>query len=254
MKFTAKQLNKLSTKHEKEMNKEKKKIKQAIDKGNLEGAKIYAENTIRKKNESLQMLQLASRIDGVASKLQSISASGVRKGCFGRTPGSPCLVRSPADAIGQQLGVAMQSMDTMQIAQSMDQFERQLNDLDVQGTMIGTVMDSSTANSTPVDEVDSLISQVADEAGMSLADKFPEMVQGDAAAAAQPAERSQVCHCPHHPSCDLGRFQPAHSLLTVRIPDDELATIGLSSKAHTTWVLQMPAMVAAARCGSSAGV
>ena len=43
-------------------------------------------------------------------------------------------------AISQQLGVAMQSMDTMQIAQSMDQFERQLNDLDVQGTMIGTVM------------------------------------------------------------------------------------------------------------------
>lgn len=105
-------------------------------------------------------------------------------------------------AISQQLGVAMQSMDTMQIAQSMDQFERQLNDLDVQGTMIGTVMDSSTANSTPVDEVDSLISQVADEAGMSLADKFPEMVQGDAAAAAQPAERSQVCHCPRRPLCE----------------------------------------------------
>ena len=99
MKFTAKQLNKLSTKHEKEMNKEKKKIKQAIDKGNLEGAKIYAENTIRKKNESLQMLQLASRIDGVASKLQSISAQrGVRgSAVFGRIAWLTMpLSRSPA--------------------------------------------------------------------------------------------------------------------------------------------------------------
>ena len=142
-------------------------------------------------------------------------------------------------AISQQLGVAMQSMDTMQIAQSMDQFERQLNDLDVQGTMIGTVMDSSTANSTPVDEVDSLISQVADEAGMSLADKFPEMVQGDAAAAAQPAERSQVCHCPHHPSCD-SRPLPA-SALTAYCPNTRRTSWQhdwkLSSKAHTTWVV-----------------
>lgn len=30
---------------------------QAIEKGNHEGAKIYAENTIRKKQEALQMLQ-----------------------------------------------------------------------------------------------------------------------------------------------------------------------------------------------------
>ena len=83
MQFTARQLNKLSQKHEKDAAKEKKKIKavriprgllccpnscplteapfraQAIDKGNREGAQIYAENTIRKKNEALQMLQCA---------------------------------------------------------------------------------------------------------------------------------------------------------------------------------------------------
>ena len=39
---------------------EKKKVKGAIEKQNMEGAKIYAENAIRKKNESLQMLQCAS--------------------------------------------------------------------------------------------------------------------------------------------------------------------------------------------------
>ena len=37
----------------------------------MEGAKIYAENAIRKKNESLNMLRLASRIDAVASRVQT---------------------------------------------------------------------------------------------------------------------------------------------------------------------------------------
>jgi charged multivesicular body protein 1 len=38
---------------------------------NVEGARIYAENAIRKKNESLNYLRLASRVDAVASKVQT---------------------------------------------------------------------------------------------------------------------------------------------------------------------------------------
>merc|ERR1711871_1035716 len=91
-------------------------------------------------------------------------------------------------AISQQLGQAMQSMDTMAIAQNMDEFERQLNSLDMQGTMINATMQMG-ATSTPVDEVDSLISQVADEVSIDLREAFPEMAQGVAGgqAAAEPA-------------------------------------------------------------------
>ena len=39
--------------------------------GNLEGARIYSENAIRKKSEELNLLRLASRIDGVASRVQT---------------------------------------------------------------------------------------------------------------------------------------------------------------------------------------
>eukprot|EP01052_Picozoa_sp_SAG31_P020047 SAG31_NODE_1489_length_8135_cov_3.382558_4_plen_130_part_00 len=77
--------------------------------------------------------------------------------------------------ISQQLGVAMQQMDTMAIASSMDVFERQLSELDVQGTMISTVMDESTASSTPVDDVDALLMAVADENSINLAEKFPDI-------------------------------------------------------------------------------
>ena len=36
----------------------------------MEGAKIYAQNAIREKNQALNLLRLSSRIDGVASKLE----------------------------------------------------------------------------------------------------------------------------------------------------------------------------------------
>jgi hypothetical protein len=46
-------------------------IIQAIQQGNNEGAKIYAQNAIRKKNEALNLLKLGSRIDAVASRVQT---------------------------------------------------------------------------------------------------------------------------------------------------------------------------------------
>lgn len=44
------------------------KIKKALQQGNVEGAKIYAENAIRKKNESLSYLRMASKVDAVQSR------------------------------------------------------------------------------------------------------------------------------------------------------------------------------------------
>ena len=47
---------------------------QAIQQKNVEGARIYAENAIRKKNEALNYLRLASRVDAVSSRIQSAVA------------------------------------------------------------------------------------------------------------------------------------------------------------------------------------
>lgn len=44
------------------------KIKKALQQGNVEGARIYAENAIRKKNESLSYLRMASKVDAVQSR------------------------------------------------------------------------------------------------------------------------------------------------------------------------------------------
>jgi len=42
-----------------------------LQKGNQEGAQIYAQNAIRKKTEGLNLLRLASRIDAVASRVET---------------------------------------------------------------------------------------------------------------------------------------------------------------------------------------
>ena len=44
---------------------------QALQQGNNDGARIYAANAIRKENESLNLLRLASRVDAVASRVET---------------------------------------------------------------------------------------------------------------------------------------------------------------------------------------
>jgi charged multivesicular body protein 1 len=44
---------------------------QAIQQGHEDIAKIYAQNAIRKQNEKVNLLRLASRIDAVSSRVQT---------------------------------------------------------------------------------------------------------------------------------------------------------------------------------------
>ena len=69
--MTNKQLERMAKTAEKDEAKCRLQVKKALEKGNTEGARIYAENAIRKKNEGLNMLRLAGRISAVASRVQS---------------------------------------------------------------------------------------------------------------------------------------------------------------------------------------
>ena len=54
-------------------------IFQAIEQKNIESARLYAENAIRKKNEGLTYLRMAARVDAVAAKVQTaVTMKGVR--------------------------------------------------------------------------------------------------------------------------------------------------------------------------------
>ena len=71
IKFTAKQIHRMSKKSEKQHEQEKLKVKKAIEKGDTESSRIYAENAIRIKNTGNNYLRMASRLEAVASRLES---------------------------------------------------------------------------------------------------------------------------------------------------------------------------------------
>ena len=60
--FASKQLLRDSKKCEKEEKAEKAKLKKAIEKGNMEVARIHAENAIRQKNQALNFLRMSARV------------------------------------------------------------------------------------------------------------------------------------------------------------------------------------------------
>ncbi|KAK3710843.1 hypothetical protein LTR37_010067 [Vermiconidia calcicola] len=158
LKFTAKQLNRQAAKANKDEQTEKAKLKKAIQQGHSDIAKIYAQNAIRKKNENLNLLRLGSRIDAVSSKVQT--AVTMRQ-----VTGSMANVVKGMDS-------AMKSMDLEKISAVMDKFETQFEDLDVATGYYENATSSATATGTPQEDVDKLMNQVADEAGVELSQEM----------------------------------------------------------------------------------
>eukprot|EP00095_Tigriopus_kingsejongensis_P004232 maker-scaffold74_size411160-snap-gene-3.22 protein:Tk04232 transcript:maker-scaffold74_size411160-snap-gene-3.22-mRNA-1 annotation:"hypothetical protein DAPPUDRAFT_305016" len=117
LKFSGKQLERLSKKAEKDQKAQEKKVKQALEKGNVEGARIYAENAIRKKTESLNYLRMAGKIDAVHSRVQSAA--------------SMKAVAKNMESVVKSLDKAINSMELQKISSVMDKFESQFEDLDV---------------------------------------------------------------------------------------------------------------------------
>ncbi|KAF3121629.1 Vacuolar-sorting protein SNF7 [Orbilia oligospora] len=72
LKFTEKQLTRQAAKAKQEAAKDEAKLEKAMKQGNQDIAKVYAQNVIRKQNEHLNLLRLASRIDGVASRISMV--------------------------------------------------------------------------------------------------------------------------------------------------------------------------------------
>lgn len=154
LRMTTKQLERLSHKAQKQQEVEKAKVKKAIEEKNIEGAQIYAENSIRKKNEYLNYLRLASRVDAVSSKVKSAMAmQGVAKNIGN---------------VSKSLEGAMASMDLEKVSKIMEKFEKQFTDLDVRSNVLEDTMSSATTLSTPQGQVDSLIKQVAEENGLEI--------------------------------------------------------------------------------------
>ncbi|OQV13400.1 Charged multivesicular body protein 1a [Hypsibius exemplaris] len=173
LKFSSKQLERLAKKSEKDQIVQQQKVKKALQSQNIEGARIYAENAIRKKNEGLNFLKMAGKVDGMASRVQSAM-----------------MMKSVAQNIGmvsKALDKAMQSMDLEKIQKVMDQFESQFEDLDVRSQVMEGAMNGATTLTTPQEQVDQLIHQVAEENGLEIMEQLADAKAGTSVPAAASA-------------------------------------------------------------------
>eukprot|EP00754_Rhynchopus_humris_P042956 Rhum_TRINITY_DN2876_c0_g1::Rhum_TRINITY_DN2876_c0_g1_i1::g.8730::m.8730/K12197/CHMP1, VPS46, DID2; charged multivesicular body protein 1 len=159
LKFAAKQFAKDSKKCEKDEKAEKNKARKAMEKGNPDGARIYAQNAIRKKSDALNMLRLSSRIDAVASRVDN----AVKMRNISKTMGG----------VVKGMDKALASMKYDEIAKVMDKFEQQFEDLDVMGEYMEGAMGQSTALTTPAGQVDALLSEIADEHNLEFSSQLP---------------------------------------------------------------------------------
>lgn len=161
LKFTNKQLERLARKAEKEQHSQQNRVKKAIQQKNLDVARVYAENAIRKKNESLNYLRMAARVDAVSSKVQTaLTMKQVTKNIEGVT---------------KSLEKAMSSLDLPKVEQIMEKFEKQFEDLDVRTSTLESSMSSATTLTTPQDQVEVLIQQIAEENGLEMIDQLQDL-------------------------------------------------------------------------------
>merc|ERR1712203_11301 len=158
LKFCSKRLARLSKKAEKEQKTEQNKVKKALEQGNVEVARIHAENAVRKKNESLNYLRMSGKVDAVASRVQSaVTMKGVAKNM---------------GSVVKSLDKAVNSMELQKITEVMDKFESQFEDLDVHTSVMENAMGTATTTTTPESAVEALMKQVADENGLEITENL----------------------------------------------------------------------------------
>merc|ERR1712126_496342 len=137
-----------------EQKKEEAQLKKALEKGDVERGRIYAENAVRKKNESINYLRMSAKVDATASRVQSaVTMKGVAKNMEG---------------VVKALDKAINSMELQKISEVMDKFESQFEDLDVHTSVMENAMGTATTTTTPASQVDDLIKQVAEESGLEI--------------------------------------------------------------------------------------
>uniref|UniRef100_A0AAX7SR46 CHM1B protein n=1 Tax=Astatotilapia calliptera TaxID=8154 RepID=A0AAX7SR46_ASTCA len=178
LKFAAKELQRNSKKCDKEEKLEKAKVKKAIQKGNMEVARIHAENAIRQKNQSVNFLRMSARVDAVAARVQTaVTMNQVTKSMAGVVKG---------------MDATLKSMNLEKISALMDKFEHQFETLDVQTAQMEDTMSSTTTLTTPQNQVESLLHEMADEAGLDLNMELPQGQTGSVGTSVASAEQDEL--------------------------------------------------------------
>ncbi len=142
-----------------------KKVKACIAKGDYDQAKVAASDAIRQKNMVKRYRVLSSKIDAVAQKLKSAYQNQ--------------KLSEQITSLTQQLVGANNMMDIVKMTETMGNFEKLFDDLDVNSNMMDQVFDNVNAGTVNEQEVKQLIGQIAQQNGMKLSEEFDDVQLGE---------------------------------------------------------------------------
>ena len=157
-KMMAKQFSKESKKAETAHKNLLNKVKDLIAKGDYEHAKVAAADAIGKKNETKRYQVLSSKVDTISQRLQSAYQTQ--------------QLTENMKNLTEKMVSAGNIGDMVQINETMANFEKMFDDLDVNSNMMNEVFDNVNVGTTNDQEVNELINQVAEANGMKVMDEL----------------------------------------------------------------------------------
>ena len=176
-KMMAKSMSKESANAEKQSKSLVEKVKKCIAKGDYEQAKVAASDAIRQKNMVRRYRVLSSKIDTVAQRLKTAYQNQ--------------RLTEQMQNLTQQLLGAGNVMDIVKMTETMSNFEKLFDDLDVNSNMMDQVFDTVNAGTVNENEVNQLIGQIAQQNGLKLSDEFEDVKLGETNVA-EPKQSQQI--------------------------------------------------------------
>lgn len=160
-KIQAKELNKQSIKSNKEKEILFERVRQAILDNKPDLAKVYAEDAIRKRNESIKYQTLSFKLEAVHSKLKAAYQTSKLNENIGK--------------MVNKMSTAVNAMDVVKISETITQFETIFDDLSANSDLMHNALDKVEAGTYQEKDVSNLIMQVAKRNNMELQKDFDDI-------------------------------------------------------------------------------
>ena len=149
MKMAAKRFQIESNRAEKEKNKEIEKARNAIKKGNDEGARLFLSMAAMKQKESMQSLRMAHKMDALCTIIKGNTNS--------------VAMMDSLNKIAPLLNAQAQNVPVEKIFNDMEKFEKSMDDILVSGKVMDSLLNANTQDSNQDLAVDNMLNQMKKE-------------------------------------------------------------------------------------------
>lgn len=149
MRMAAKRFEFESRRAEKEKTKEIEKARNAIKKGNDEGAKLFLNMASMKQKEAIKCLQMAHKMDALVTVIKSNTNN--------------TQMMENINKLAPLLDAQAQSIPVEKIYKDMDKFETSMNDILVSGKVMDQLLNANMQDSNQELAVDNMFAQMKKE-------------------------------------------------------------------------------------------